>query len=245
MRLHELAFACRVYAGFTQYDRELARLREVTGPVVDLGDPSQAGPMLQLLRNWGCRQFAHRDDEISRQSALGWWAEWRDRLPDVDQTVDLLSDDEIATLAAAYEDLSARQASWQIYVDGRRVRKAFGPAGAAKTMFAIRPNACPPWDDDIRRFYGRGQTAADYEAHLRHIRSELAEALADADQEITAADLPRLVGRKLSSAAKLGDEYEWVVRTRGIVPPEAGDLDQWAKWAAGSTPGPACRQDPC
>lgn len=230
VRVFELAFACRVYGGLTRFDDALADLREVTGATVDPADADERRELLSFLRRWGCQHVAERDQAIAAASLEQWWAEWGNRLPAADRTLEQLTDDDLEVIGQAYADLAARQASRQVYSDGTEVRKTFGPSGAAKTMFAVRPNACSPWDRAIREHFGYKGTAADYRAHLLHAREEISEAASELESG-DAADLPGLVGRPLSSPAKLSDEFDWVVRSKGIPPPSIEELSSLARLA--------------
>jgi len=208
VRLYELAYCCRAYATLDAYDAAMVQLRQATGDCVDPADTTHLGPLFNWLRRWGCRQFAIQDEAVARESLTQWWEIWRDRLPTYDQTLDTLDDQALDTIAAAYEDLRTRQASWQRRASGVIARN-FGPAGAAKALYAIRPNACPPWDDPIRVQLQFSETGDGYRRHLGRCRAELAEAVADLGPSADASDLPALVDRPTSSPVKLVDEHDW------------------------------------
>jgi hypothetical protein len=99
--------------------------------------------------------------------------------------------------------------------------KTFGPTGAAKTLYAIRPKTCSPWDEPIRRRLSLPVTGAGYRRHLIRIQNELNEAVSDLGQAGTAAALPELLGRPESSPIKVVDEHDWVCYTRGYNIPSA------------------------
>jgi hypothetical protein len=117
-------------------------------------------PLFNWLRRWGCRQFAIADEHIARKSLATWWVTWRRRLPPIESTLDEIDDAGLDTIAGAFEELRGLQASWQHRETGR-VARTFGPAGAAKTLYAIRPNACSPWDEAIRRALASVRRARD------------------------------------------------------------------------------------
>lgn len=79
--------------------------------------------------------------------------------------------------------------------------------GAAKTLFALRPSLCAPWDDYTLSQLGFDRSAASYSSYLRHVLSQLQAAAAQAGVSI--AELPALVGRPDSTPPKLIDEYYW------------------------------------
>jgi hypothetical protein len=83
-------------------------------------------------------------------------------------------------------------------------------------MYALRPNACAPWDDPIRHALGLGRNDAAYRLYLQLIALALTKTANRAGVAIV--DLPSLVGRPESSPPKLIDEYLWMRITRGVVP---------------------------
>ena len=152
-------------------------------------------------------------------------------MPAPDVTLDRASDDVLDVISAAFEDLRQRQASWQNRQDVGPVFRRFGPAGASKTLYAIRPNVCSPWDDPIRQAEGLPGTGAGYRQHLVNSREALAEAVTDLGPDGSATQLPALLNRPDSSPVKLIDEHDWARYTRGFAPPAPAVLAQWAAWA--------------
>src|SRR5438874_50714 len=102
-------------------------------------------PAVSWLLHSSHQPPARKRRPIARKSIVGWWREWERRLPRVGRTLDQLEDRELDAIANAFEDLRGRQAGWRQRKTGR-VRVTFGATGAAKTLYAIRPNACSPWD---------------------------------------------------------------------------------------------------
>ncbi|OGP82532.1 MAG: hypothetical protein A2Y95_09900 [Deltaproteobacteria bacterium RBG_13_65_10] len=112
----------------------------------------------------------------------------------------------------------------------------YGPAGAAKTLFALRPNSLPPWDDPIRAQFGDGESAKAYVRFLLDAKRQLEEVLAKArDFGIGPDDLPSRLGRSDSSLAKLMDEFAWVTVTKERPCPDRNELERWLTWADGSS----------
>jgi len=230
VRLYELAYFSHVYALFSDYDTATVDLRQATGGAVDPNDTEHSAALFSWLRRWGCRQFKIEDEEIARESLVKWWLAWRKRLPPMERTVDLIDDSGLDAIASAYEELRWQQASWQRMKTGS-VAKTFGPAGAAKTLYAIRPNACPPWDEPIRKWLGLPATGDGYRRQLVRVRAELAEAVADLGPGASAAQLPLLLDRPDSSPAKLVDEHDWARYTKKVKPPPPDLFERWAAWA--------------
>lgn len=234
MRLFELAYCCNLYSN-EEYDRASLELQDATGPSVDPGNEQHVGPLFNWLRRWGCRQFTIGDEAVAQASLVDWWGTWGGSLPPSELALDEVDDAGLHVIAGAYDDLRDRQASWQRLPSGP-VAKTFGPTGAAKTLYAIRPRSCSPWDDPIRKWLGVPVTAEGYRRHLVRIRDELAEAAADLGPGHTAAQLPGLLGRAGSSPVKLVDEHDWVRYTRGFTVPSPEQFLRWAEWAAIAPP---------
>jgi hypothetical protein len=230
MRLHELAFCCRVYGVCGSYDAALGELREQTGDIVVIERPEHRTALFRWLRAMKCRQFVERDEAVATEHLLDWWATYGGSLPPPASTLDELADEELDAIATAFEALRWASCGWQMHTGGRQVPKRFGPVGAAKTLYAVRPNACSPWDRPIQMHFGHPPTGSGYRAHLHHVRQQLAEAVRDLP-EGDASTLPALLERPLSSPAKLVDEHDWVRYTRGGDPPTPEMLQQWARWA--------------
>jgi hypothetical protein len=113
----------------------------------------------------------------------------------------------------AYAALASLRAASRAGATGD-VAVTFGDTAAAKALFALRPNAFPPWDEPIRRAFGTAR--ADGALFARYL-----EATADAVRGAGARlgtrprTLSALLGRPASSPAKLVDEYLWLRVTRG------------------------------
>lgn len=110
---------------------------------------------------------------------------------------------------------------------------SFGPAGAAKVFFALRPISLPPWDDAIRTGLGYDESKLSYARFLVDAKRHLEELLEDATRfGITPKNLPSVLGRPESSLAKLVDEYLWVTITNECACPDRGELERWLRWGA-------------
>ena len=235
MRLYELAYCSYSYACLESYDQATLDLRAATGPFVDPSNDDHVGPLFDWLRRWGCRQFKIDDEPLARDGLTNWWTRRSNDLPAAHRTLDEIDDEALGRIADAYEDLRGQTASWQQRASGR-VMRSFGPAGAAKALYAIRPNACSPWDEPIRKRFGLGDDAEGYRRHLVRIRAELAEAVAELGPTGDASQLPALLDRADSSPVKLIDEHDWARYTRRFEPPSPEVLGQWTRWASGSAP---------
>jgi len=58
VRLFQLAYACRLYGEFTDFDATYERFLSVTHPSFDVLNASHRKALFKWLNAWGCRQFA-------------------------------------------------------------------------------------------------------------------------------------------------------------------------------------------
>jgi hypothetical protein len=219
MDMGQLEWACRLYGQLTNYDASLRELRSAVDGRLDPWRADHRARLLRWLNQWGCRQFALDYHEIASESLAAWADAWMADLPNAAVTLVDLTDGEVRTYAEAYADLARRTASYK-----RRAKRTsavtFGPTGAAKTLFALRPEAVPPWDDPIRRRLGANGDLGSFRRYLLDVATQLRSLAAEA--RVPVSQLPALVGRPGSNPPKLIDEYNWVVITRGLPPPGVG-----------------------
>jgi hypothetical protein len=102
---------------------------------------------------------------------------------------------------------------------GRLIPVEFGPKGAAKVLFALRPDARPPWDNAIREKHGYDGSRDSYREYLLSVRRSVRFLIEEASKlGIQPSDIPTYAGRPRSSLPKLIDEYNWVLITRAGKP---------------------------
>jgi hypothetical protein len=231
LRLYELAYICRIYGGFTTFDGTYSALLDKTGLGLDFNDSSHMETLLVWLRSWGCRQFAVDYGDLAAQSIRGWAGRWESRLPARGMTLDHLQDEDIQTVGGAYADLSGCVAS-------KRIRAAkvhdvqVGPTGAAKILFAARPETLPPWDDPIRARWGLDGSARSYCKYLARVREQVKQLCGEAAKAgIHPEDIPQELGRPRSTLPKMIDEYNWITLTRSFLPPEPDEVAKWYGWS--------------
>jgi hypothetical protein len=234
MRLYELAYACRVYSHFTGYDDQLLTFRKAVAPELDPFRSDHRAALFRWLNEWGCRQFAlSHHASTAADSLVRWTTTWLPRLPGPASRLEELTEAELRLCSEAYAALSAEPASLRGH-SSWVVR--FGPTGAAKTLFALRPNLIAPWDDPIRVRLRFGGDAAGFRTYLQDVVAQLRELAKEAAAPI--ASLPALVNRPHSTPPKLIDEYNWVVITKDCRPPSRDEVAQWLRWADGGTSKP-------
>lgn len=244
MRLHELAFACRIYGSLASYDSGLTQLMQTTRGKVDPYNPDHQRVLFEWLNGWGCRQFSTADHAaVAAFSLEAWASRWFKKLPRHDVVIDAISQAQVARISSAYSDLRTRQAGTRTQRNGSISNVEYGPVGAAKVLFALRPNLCPPWHNSTLSRLGFDGSAESYSEYLQLALCQLQAVGIQAGVEIS--ELPALVGRHESTSPKLIDEFYWVTITNGFKPPTREDLAMWLAWAdiepdsgqAGAYPG--------
>ena len=231
MKLYELAYMCRLYPIFADYDRSLDELRRKTAGHVNVRAAAHRLALFDWLRSWGCRQFAKAYTGTASRTLTTWAERWMANLPRETAQLTSASDVALDQVSEAYGHLKEGIASYRRLSSGRAA-VTFGPTGAAKVLFALRPTLCPPWDDPIREELGYDGSRESYQKFLTRARREIVELMADAERRhVPGGQVPRLVGRPRSTLPKLMDEYYWVRITQGVSPPTREEMRQWTRWA--------------
>lgn len=231
MKLGDLAFACYIYSHISDYDKSYRRLVNETKPHLDPHSERHQMILLEWLNEWGCRQFAKEYHSLAAREIEEWYEGIGSQLFPPHKTLLSFTDNHFALAEYAYARLVNRTASYRELSDRGESRVEIGPTGAAKILFALCPDALPPWDDPIRAELGLDGSAPSYCTYLRDVR-ELLEDLSRAcnEQGFSIDDLPEIIGRPESSLVKLIDEYFWVTISRRCPPPSDCDVMRWAKW---------------
>lgn len=231
MKVPSLAFCCNLYSSVTNYDDSYIVFLKATNPAPNLDLEDHRVLLLGWLNKWGCRQFAKKYHNLASEEIRTWYQEFKSTAFPREKVLLDLSEKEIEFASQSYERLTERQASKRKMRSGNLSTISIGPTGAAKILFAIRPNALMPWDDSIRKGLGFDGSARSYAEHLRKARAELEELSECCERNrYRLADLPSLVGRPTSSLPKLIDEYYYITLTKKYPPPGEESLRQWASW---------------
>jgi hypothetical protein len=105
-----------------------------------------------------------------------------------------------------------------------------GPTGAAKILWALRPEALPPWDEPIRAQLGFDGSGESYAAFLTLAQQTIRAVIEDAARlGVSEAEIPAQIGRPHATLPKLVDEYFWATITEGVTIPSPADLEQWCR----------------
>lgn len=193
-----------MFNGFANADTSWLRLVESTKPAIELSRADHRAMLLRWLNSWGCRIRYPREGEPAPfdTGISAWWQTWRSALPLV--SLALLADADIDAVAAAYAALAAVQ------VSAGRARRTLGPTGAAKALYALRPQAIMPWDAAIATRMHATRDGAAFGRHLRLGRAWASAIIAESGGDESA--VPGLVSRPVS-LAKILDEYLYVTIT--------------------------------
>jgi hypothetical protein len=220
MTIIELKIACYLYERFTDYDKSYRNLRAIE--VLDLNIREHIGKLLEWLRSWRCRQFKTDDTEMSIKQLTEWYSKDYELLPPSElyllngdkaifnQTIDIFNRLQNTKISERYNSTSD---------------VTVGPVGAAKILFALRPNFYSPWDRPISQSKGYQLDGRGYVSYLNDIQ----ETLKEIEKECIAMgielnDLIKITNRPISSLPKLIDEYNWVTITNKCDPSEIMQL---------------------
>jgi hypothetical protein len=123
-------------------------------------------------------------------------------------------------IANLFSDLSNRQAATKER-GGNNIDVRIGPVGAAKTLFALRPNLFSPWDTPIYNNLHLEGNGHGYINYLSKIQNELQD-VKNGLRKISIGwnDLFEYLKKKHKSYPKLIDEYYWITITQGCDPSE-------------------------
>ncbi len=177
--------------------------------------------LLKWLRSWGCRQFKTDDEEISINSITKWYELNKENLPS--PTACLIDYDLTANkgvIISLFNDLSKQKAATKER-NGYEIDVSIGPVGAAKTLFALRPNLFSPWDTPIYNELDLEGNGSGYVGYLSRIQTELKGLRSVLMKSgIDWNDLFKVLKKRHKSYPKLIDEYYWITITQGCDPSE-------------------------
>jgi hypothetical protein len=231
MTLSELAFSCFCYRRMTDYDGSYLLFRQATQPSIDLTNPDHRKALLIWLNQWGCRQFAIEYHDNASQELLQWRNEFLPQMLPENRNIWELNDADYQFIRLAYDSLMNRTASFR-HRNETEIRVSFGPTGAAKILFAIRPKVFAPWDDPIRDSLQYDGSPDSYVSFLNKVNQELQQVRPTCEANgFSLAELPNRLNRIESSVPKLIDEYYWMTITKNWTPPETNVFRNWAIWA--------------
>jgi hypothetical protein len=218
MKLAHLRTASYLYNQFSDYDAKYLSL-STKYPNLQLNSKDQVIALIEWLRSWGCRQFKKTDEEISINGFMKWYDIHESKLPLPDDCLidyDLLANRR--TIITLFDDLWLQRAAKKER-DGQGIDVRIGPVGAAKTLFALRPNLFSPWDTPIYKTLDLEGDGSGYVGYLSRIQEELEEVKAELLGSGTEWDnLSRILQKRHKAYPKVIDEYFWITITQGCDP---------------------------
>ena len=227
MNLSDIAFSSYLYKIAWSENRELyVRLREALRRDEVLARAQTGETLLEWLNSWGCRLDKSGFSSVGYAELSKWYGTFVGKLPSDDESMLALTDGQLDWAAEAYEDLFHRKAS---------ARRRFQATASAKILFAVKPNAFPPWDQAIRDGLKLDGTRKSYREFLDRARSELQDLEKScALNGVKLGDLSSMFHRENWTLPKIVDEYFWIKFTQKCPTPDGNTLRQWLHWSASS-----------
>jgi len=214
MNLQNLKIACYLYDRFTDYDQSYLDLANKYKNL-DLNVNDQIIDLIKWLRSWGCRQFKNDCEDISIFSIKDWYKTNSLKIPNNDCLIDYDLDKNKEKIIQIFDDLSNRFASNR-KIKNKIIEVRIGPVGAAKILFALRPNLFSPWDTPIYNHLKSEGNGSGYIMYLREIQENLKYLKIESERKsINWANIFTYLNREHNSHPKLIDEYFWVTITKG------------------------------
>jgi hypothetical protein len=222
MTLAELSLGCYMYATMTSFDGGYLEFLDETVPALDLTQQSHRKTLLKFLNSWGCR-IEKADFDAAATQIEEWYESVSSELFATTTGLLSLTDSNLDTIEKAFKALADRPAC---------KRKTFASVPTAKVLFALRPNALIPWDNDMLGHFHLNGSAASYRQHLLWARERLQDLSVECTERgFALADLPTKMERPKSTLPKLIDEYLWVTVTNKFQPKQL--IERWDKWSSG------------
>lgn len=229
MTISELAVAVYLYECYTA-DEGYRKFRDATNGKCNLAERTCREALIKWLNNWGCRQFALKHHDLASRELLEWHKEFKRKLPPAGAKLWTLTDTELDGCGELFNSLANKRASVRRTKTGRSNVRV-GATGAAKILFAIRPDVFPPWDDPIRT-EGGYLGPMGFARFLKDTKRLVLDLKRRCEgSNIPIENLPTVLNRPRSSVPKLIDEYYWVTVTHGCRLPSPERLREWARWS--------------
>lgn len=217
----------------TDYDRSYFDFLAKVDHDLDLTDTDHRQALITWLNQWGCRQFSRECHELASNEIFQWYLDCKDMLPEKDTDLHLMSSHEIELVSKAFAKLAGKTACHKTR-GSKTVSVTIGPTGAAKILFALRPNSLVPWDEPIRAELKLDASGRSYSRFLSDIKGKLCELESQCKtQGFSLHDLPTQLNRPDSTTPKLIDEFYWVTFTKKCQFPGNATMSKWLTWNKG------------
>lgn len=228
--LYEIALASVAFSSHKKYTASLAVFREKTKTSRDRLDEDYCGHLLTWLNEWGCRHLAVDQHDVASASMCDWYKQKASLLPPPSKYLWELDDEELKDAAPAYESLRRRDGAERTKTKTGQMA-SIGPTAASKVLYALRPQALPPWDETMRKTLHFSAGASGYLGFLKMMRERartLSEQCSTNGFDITT--LPTQLHRDKCTVVDLLNEHLWVAISAGVVLPTKDTLAKWASW---------------
>lgn len=222
IRLCYLPLTCFAFDAITHYSSSLEDFRRRAALPVNLADSKHRDALLDWLNAWRTRMPARVFESAELED---WHCKHEEALPPAERHLWHLSDEDIRAAESAYRDLCS-QKGWG------------GGTAASKVLFAVRPNALPPWDDATRKELRRVLRDPNAAGHWRRYGMYLEwcrEQACSLKSECKLAgfdigELPCRLNQPKATVAMLINEHIWVRYAKNKSFPTPADIRQWASW---------------
>jgi len=212
MTIQELKIASYLMLVFSDDEKSYIK---ITSKDFNLNLKDDCKLLLKFLNEWGCRQFKIENHEEASKGLKKWYNNSFQILPKQSQCLIDQSDKKIKQYTQSFDALKETYAS----TDKRGFSKTVGPVGAAKTLFALRKNMFPPWDNPIIKKLDFSANGEGYINYLLRVKEELLNLREECKKQgVDIKQLPQILNRQHASLVKFIDEYFWLTITRKCNP---------------------------
>jgi hypothetical protein len=226
--LGKLAIAGLLFKSLTPYNNSLMNFRSAIGDRMDLTIQEHRDALMNWLNDWGCRHLSKGQHQVASQSIFDWYQMNYATLFNEKTPLWQLEDQEIELASKAYGSLKDRIGARRSRLD-KESEVHIGATAASKILFAIRPQAIMPWDEEIRKSFGCNGSPQSYAGYLNTIRRmTLHIDTLCRNKGFQIDDISEKMGRPDSTVIELINEYIWVTETRKIKLPSSETLLRWA-----------------
>jgi len=225
MKLHEIVLASFIFNAITGFNEAYLDLLEKTAGNPDLSNERHRLKLLKWLNQWGCRQFKKDYHNHASNQLYEWYKENQDLLPNKDTNIWELVD--FVSIGKLFTSLSSRVASYKER-DEKEIAVSFGPTGASKILFAIRPKSLIPCDIPMRDKFQLSSDSGGYITYLKKVISSCRELEEQCKKNnFSLEEFPKIIKRPNVTIPKLIDEYHWITVTRNFKIPDSKIIMDW------------------
>lgn len=225
MKLYEIAIASFIFNSITGFNNAYLDLLKETDGEPDLSVDTHRLEILKWLNKWGCRQFKKDFHKYASNQLYEWYQENKDLLPNRDINIWKLVD--FDSIGKLFISLSSRVAAYRKRNE-TEIAASFGPTGASKILFAVRPKSLILWDIPMRKKFQLSSDAEGYIAYLKKVISSCKELEEQCKKNnFSLEEFPEIIKRPNITMPKLIDEYHWITVTRNFKIPDSKIFKEW------------------